>query len=239
MARRGALIGILALLLARPAEATELDRMRELDEAQRQQRAFYERAFSELRQSEAERIGAEDGRVKRNGAELELWLSQGRKTFFRNDDSRCLQGLIPSREDGCVEFIFIGHPIERFYLLRAHYLAGSDYRLVDRVTGLSTKLIAEPHFSPDSRRFITVSAAEIYDPVGIEMWSIGEGEPSLDWQHRPTAYALYDFIRWEGNASVMLDVATYIGGEIRHVPARLTLGDEGWRLDGPAESWRY
>lgn len=236
MVRLRALIGVLALWQAGAAQATELDRMRELDEAQKQQRATYERAFTELRQAEPERLGAENGRVKRDGAELELWLSEGRKTFFRNDDSRCLQGLIPSRQDGCVEFIFVGHPVERFYLLRAHYLAGSDYRLVDKVTGLSTKLIAEPHFSPDGHRFITVSAAEIYDPVGIEMWSVVPGEPALEWQHRPTAYALYDFVRWEGNAGVALEVATYVDRELKRLSARLTLGEKGWRLEGPVES---
>lgn len=239
MVRPAARLGMLALLLAGAAEATELDRLRALEESQKQQRALYERTFAELRRLEPERLRAESGRVIRHDGELELWLSQGRKTFFHNDDARCLQGLIPSREDGCVEFIFVGHPVERFYLLRAHYLAGSDYRLVDRLTGLSTRVIAEPHFSPDGTRFVAVSAAEIYDPVGIEMWAVGAGEPSLAWQHRPAAYALYYFLGWEGNESVALEVATYVDHELERLPARLLLGADGWHLEGPAESSRY
>src|SRR5579862_7486108 len=146
--------GVVALLVAAAAQATELDRLRELDRARHDQRAAFEREFAELRRLEPERIRAEAGRVRRERDELSLALANGGRTFFHDDESLCLEGLIPARNDGCVSFFFLGHPFH-FYLLRARYDAGSDYRLVDEKTGESTKIPAEPHFSPDGARLVT------------------------------------------------------------------------------------
>ncbi|HYM04825.1 MAG TPA: hypothetical protein VET85_17870 [Stellaceae bacterium] len=239
MARAAVASGLAALLLVGAAEANELDRQREFDEGQRERRAAYEQSFERLRRAEPERIRAEEGRIVRNGGELQLALEGNRKTFMHDDESQCLRGLIPARQDTCVEFLFVGHPVERFYVLRARYFAGSDYRLVDRVTGFTTKILAEPHFSPDGIRAVAVSSAEAFDPVGIEMWSVGSKGPTLEWQHTPEGYALYYFVRWEGAASVALEVSTYVDHDLRHSPARLTLADRGWVLDGPNEASRY
>jgi hypothetical protein len=236
---RSAVAGAVALLLAGAAEATELDRNRERDMVDRDKRAVYELAFDELRRLEPERIRAEDGRVIRRAAELELALANNRRTFFRNDESRCLEGIIPSRDDSCVEFFFVGHPQPRFYLLRAHYYEGSDYRLLDVTSGHVTRLAAEPHFSPNGERVIAVSAAETYDPTGIEIWSTVGPSTALEWKHEAKAYALYSFVRWDGNDSVLLEVKTYVDRELRQVPARLGVGANGWMLRGPVESSQY
>jgi hypothetical protein len=239
MGCRSAVAGAVALLLAGAAEATELDRIRERDLVDRDKRAIYERAFDELRRLEPARIGTEGGRVVRRGPELELGLAGNHRTFFRNDESRCLEGIIPSRDDSCVEFFYVGHPLSRFYLLRAHYYEGSDYRLLDLASGHVTRLAAEPHFSPNGEHLIAVSNAETYDPAGIEIWSAVGASTSLEWKHEAKAYALYSFVRWDGNDSVLLEVKTYVDRELRQLPARLRLGGSGWMLQGPIESSQY
>jgi hypothetical protein len=239
MVYRSAVAGALALIVAVAVQATELDRVRERDLAERDKRAAFELAFDELRQLEPDRIRAENGRVVRRGAELEFALVNHRRTFFRNDESRCLEGIIPSRDDSCVEFFFVGQPDARFYLLRAHYYEGSDYRLLDANTGHVTRLAAEPHFSPDGTRLVTVSSAELYDPAGIEVWSAGAGVPSLEWRHEAKAFAFYYYVRWDGNDSVRLRAKTYVDRELRELPARLHLGESGWMLQGPAETSQY
>jgi hypothetical protein len=237
MSRRLATV-IAILLLAAPARATELDRMRAFDRARQDARAAFDHEFEELRRLEPERIRAQDGRVLRQGDELALKLDNGGRMFLRNDDSMCLEGIIPARNDGCVAFFFVGHA-QRFYLLRARYDAGSDYRLIDDGTGASTIVPAEPHFSPDGRHLVTVCAENAYDPVGIEIWSLGAGEPSREWTHQPQQYAVYSFVRWDGNASIALEVKTYVDHDLKQLPARLVLGDGGWMLEGPPESSRY
>jgi hypothetical protein len=226
------------MLAAAAAQATELDRLRELDRSRHDQRAVFEREFAELGRLEPERIRAEGGRVRRDGDELSLTLVNGGHTFFRNDESQCLEGLIPARNDGCVAFYFVGHP-SRFYLLRAHYDAGSDYRLVDEATGESTKVPAEPHFSPDNMHLITVTPANGFDRAGIEIWSAGPGTPTREWQYDPMEYAIYAFLRWDGNAVIALELTTYVDGKLDRVPVRLVLGERGWTRQGPAESSRY
>jgi len=230
--------GVVALLVAAAAQATELDRLRELDRARHDQRAAFEREFAELHRLEPERIRAEAGRVRREGDDLSLALMNGGRTFFHDDESQCLEGLIPSRNDGCVAFYFIGHPF-RFYLLRAHYDAGSDYRLVDEATGESTKIPAEPHFSPDGARLVTVTPTDAYDHAGIEIWSTGAGAPAREWQYDPVEYAIYAFVRWDGNTMIALELTTYVGGKLARVPVRLLRGETGWTRQGPAESSRY
>jgi hypothetical protein len=229
---------ILLLLLAASAQATELDRLRALDRARQDQRDAFDREFAELRRREPERIREENGRVRREGDELSLALANGGRTFFRDDESQCLEGLIPSRTDGCVAFFFTGHALH-FYLLRARYDAGSDYRLVDDATGVSTKVPAEPHFSPDGARLVTVIPTDAYDHAGIEIWSTGAGEPAREWKYEPSEYAIYSFIRWDGNASIELEVKTYVDGRLQQLPARLVLGETGWTRQGPAESSRH
>jgi hypothetical protein len=229
---------IALLFLAASAQATELDRLRELDRARQETRATFDREFAELARLEPERIAAESGRVVRRGDELALALGTGGHTFLRNDASLCLEGVIPSRNDGCVAFFFIGHP-QRFYLLRARYDAGSDFRLIDDRTGVPTKIPAEPHFSPDGTRLVTVSAANAYDPVGVEVWSLAAEAPSLEWKHDPDQYAIYSFLRWDSDADVALEVETYVAHELRRLPAHLIRGEGGWLLHGPAESSRY
>lgn len=231
-------LAVVALVAAAAAQATELDRLRELDRARHDQRAAFEREFVELRRLEPERIGAEAGRVRRDGGELSLALANGGRTYFHDDESLCLEGLIPARNDGCVAFFFVGHPFH-FYLLRARYDAGSDYRLVDERTGESTKIPAEPHFSPDGARLVTVTPTNGFDRSGLEIWSTGAATPAREWEYEPLEYAIYSFVRWDGNAAVALELATYVGGKLAHVPVRLVLGEGGWTRQGPAESSRY
>ena len=232
------LVLFLMLLAAASAQATELDRVRELDRARQDERTAFERDFAEMARLEPERIRAEGGHVKREGDELALALREGGRTFFRNDESQCLEGLIPSRDDGCVAFYFVGH-ISRFYVLRARYYAGSDYRLIDDTTGVPTKLPGEPHASPDGSHVVTVVPAGTYDPAGIEIWSIAADTPLREWRHEPKQYALYYFVRWDGNAKIELEVTTYVDRELQRLPAQLMLGESGWMLQGPPETSRY
>jgi hypothetical protein len=227
-----------ALVAAVAAQATELDRLHELDRARHDQRAAFEREFAELRRLEPERIRAEAGRVRREGDDLSLALANGGRTFFHDDESQCLEGLIPSRSDGCVAFYFIGHP-SRFYRLRAHYDAGSDYRMVDEATGESTKIPAEPHFSPDGTHLVSVTATNGFDRAGIEIWSTGAGAPAREWQYDPVEYAIYAFLHWDGDTAIALELTTYVRGKLARVPVRLVLGEGGWIRQGPAESSRY
>src|SRR5438045_1468527 len=92
-----------------------------------------------------------DGSPARRRSEA---LAARRRSYFHDETSHCLVGVIPVRSDGCVAFTFLGRPLPRFYLLRARYYEGSDWRLVDYGTGRTTAVFAEPRFSPDGRRFV-------------------------------------------------------------------------------------
>ena len=232
------LASALMLVLAAAAQATELDRLRELDRVRQDEHAAFERGFRELARLEPERIRAENGRVVREGDELALALGKGGRTFYRNDQSQCLEGLIPSRDDGCVSFFFVGH-VGRFYVLRARYYAGSDYRLIDDTIGTPTTIPGEPHVSPDGTRLVTVLATGTYDPAGIEVWTLGASAPAREWRHEPKQYALYYFVRWDGNDRIVLEVKTYVGHELQRLPAQLVLGESGWMLQGPPETSRF
>lgn len=239
MAFRGALVGAFVLLLAAGAWATELDHIRQIERSQEEQRAAAEAEFTDLSTREPERIKAEHGRVIRDGAELTLQLAGGRRTFFHDDESQCLEGVIPARTDGCVQFFFIGDRIERFYLLRARYAAGSDYRLIDQASGHMTKIADEPHFAPNSAHFAVVSAAEANGTPGVEIWSTHADVPTREWAHVPTQYALYYFIDWEGDKDVAIEVATYVDHKLRHLPAHVLQRGNEWMLRGPVESSQY
>ena len=233
------LVATAVLWVAGSSQATELDRARELERAQQSQRTNYELAFARLAEAEPQRLEAEHGQVIRTGGELALSLTRGRWTYFHDDEVWCLSGVIPARTDGCVRFFFVGHPVPQYYLLRAPYPEGSDYRLVDRETGHQTNVPAEPHFASDGSHFVTVSAAEIYDPDGIEVWSLASGSPKLQWSHVPSQFALYHFVAWDGDRAVSLKVETYVDHVLRKLPARLLLGDTGWMLPGPVEASPY
>ena len=97
---------------------------------------------------------------------------------------------------------------------------------------------AEPHFSPDGARLVTVTPTNAFDRAGLEIWSAA-GTPAREWEYEPSEYAIYSFVRWDGDAALTLELTTYVGGTLAHVPVRLLLCETGWTRQGPAESSRY
>ncbi|HYM29959.1 MAG TPA: hypothetical protein VEU47_01580 [Candidatus Cybelea sp.] len=237
MARRKLLLlGLLSLFAAQVAAATELDRVREFERAREAKRQALESSTAEQRKLEAERITAQAGRITRNGAELEIKLDNGARTFFRNEESHCLEGVIPTHDDSCVEFVYLGRLEQRFDLLLARYYEGLDYRLIVDANGRAIRLADVPHFSPDADRFVAVSSPEAFSFDGIEVWSVRAGTPVMEWNHQPKGYALYFFGRWNGDDAIALEVETYVAHELKRLPARLVRQPGGWRLEGPAEA---
>src|SRR5262245_53932454 len=92
----GAVCCFLALL-AGGAAATELDRKREQERQQRDQRAVFEQGFTELARAEPVHIRDAQGAVRRSGGELALALADRRWTYFHDETARCLAGVIPTR----------------------------------------------------------------------------------------------------------------------------------------------
>src|SRR5262249_27921531 len=88
------------MVLAGSAAATELDRQREQERARQNQRVAYERDLAELARIEPERIHEAAGGVQRSGGELALALADRRWTYFHDETSHCLVGVIPVRGDG-------------------------------------------------------------------------------------------------------------------------------------------
>ena len=181
-------------------------------------------------EDDAKAISATSGRAHRDGATLTL---RAKDRQVRLIDGKCLAS---SEDHGCSyrllrydqdHHVFLVDAVFDLELAVVLWVGDDDGRIV--------VLPDEPQFSPDGRRFVTVRSCELADGAcGLQIWSAAK--PRLLWQHQPTEYAEYQFIRWQNSRQIALTATTWIDHKLTSVPATLSADRSGsWHLDGPVE----
>ncbi|MEE9614765.1 MAG: hypothetical protein V3W31_07415 [Thermodesulfobacteriota bacterium] len=95
--------------------------------------------------------------------------------------------------------------------------------------------IAEfPEISPDRKRFIAASASDAYNEDGVFILRFEGGQLVSELTKKPQEYALYSFVAWKDNSTILLSKDTHSDGKLcpesngMVVPVTLKLEEDGW-----------
>ncbi|KAB0265839.1 hypothetical protein [Microvirga brassicacearum] len=127
-------------------------------------------------------------------------------------------GPVDFKDKGCEEVpvvecerysLVAALPDHNLWVVYLGYYEGGSYILVDIKTGKVTDVGGFPLFSPDGRRFITVSN-EPYDLPILAIWKLQQKEIAKEWGYdfatdRPEGEWSYCVERWAGNNRVILE----------------------------------
>ena len=123
----------------------------------------------------------------------------------------------------------LGHGVEV-----AHH-GGSEFLLVDAGSTNQTHLIGPPVKGPDSTRFAAASLDLVagYNPNGVQIWSLREGRPVLEWELRGGSSWGADNVRWLDASSLQFTLHHPSSDPTASGPAemRITLEAGGLRVE--------
>jgi hypothetical protein len=174
------------------------------------------------------------GVVERIGNVLEIKLGNGEtKTFFSN-----FEACENSDSAECIHYWLTAYlPKPRAVVLEVGLWEGVAAKLVNIDSGNVTELEEEPHPSPSGDRFAVIKASE-HEKVekDIAIYTATSDPPVLEFAYSipEGTYALYSFVRWEGDTRIKLKVETRVNGKLEEFNTEAIRTKAGWQLRGPA-----
>jgi hypothetical protein len=175
------------------------------------------------------------GLVERIGNALEIKLQNGAtKKFFSN-----FEACENAETERCLQYWMSAYlPKQRAVVLKIDAWESATAALVNVDSGNLTKLEEEPHLSPSGDRFAVVKATESEDFENhIAIYSAMPDPPALEYAHRNEAgtYALYSFVRWDGDARIKLKVVRRANGahDLKEFDTEVVRTKAGWQMRTP------
>lgn len=173
--------------------------------------------------------------AKREGKVLTLRTTAGRTTRF-SDGKSC---DVP---ETCVEYRLLGtSPDNKFFVVESLGWEWGTLFWIGRESGRRYEVIAKPEMSPNGKWIVTANPSECCSTNGVFIWQV-RGDHLVERLHfEPTEYALYSFVRWEGNDSVVLEKFTYadksLCSAMQFMKFFVTVAREGihWKFDENSE----
>ena len=154
--------------------------------------------------SESARIKRFSSRVERRGDVLHLSIASGPDATYTDMDE-C------DNWDTCHTFRFVDYFGDvGYYLLHIQYYEGDGHYMVSDKSGEDYYVQEPPNFSPDRRRFVSVSASEAYDLNGVFIWRLEGSKLVSELRYEPfeppvNEYALYGFVGWKDDRTILLN----------------------------------
>ncbi|WP_313754117.1 hypothetical protein [Bradyrhizobium sp. WYCCWR 12699] len=175
-------------------------------------------------------IGQTTGAVVRGGAGLQLKLDNGKMKLFK-DKADCERN-----PDTCEIFSLYDYfPKDRLFLVHDQGYESDAWFLVSQRDGRQRRIVAPPGYSPSKRWLASVNAIDGpsdanngFDILPADMNARG---PAI--HYRPTEYENWEFVRWDGDERLLLNVTVHEDGGsamLTH-PAEVTLLNGRWVLN--------
>jgi hypothetical protein len=222
-----------AVLFATPALAQQR-------EATAQVRCDRDNAKDDRDSLEVERacLAQLKGLASREGDVLKLTLENGKSKTF-TDQSRACEDHDAER---CLKYRIVSYyAAAKLFVLEVLAYESFGALAVSRRTGASTKMAVLPHLSPSGKRLVAAAAIEAW---GVEheiaVHSVQNGSLSLEWSYKAQEYEMWDFVAWEGDDRIKLEVTLWTvdsRGERALVTqsAELRKTGSGWLLNKKVE----
>ena len=134
---------------------------------------------------------------------------------------------------GTVRFAYAGY-MDRigYHLVTVSLYEGAAYRLVHPATGEVTEVADYPRVSPDGRRLLVASSADVsaYAPNLLQLWRVTADGLTLAWELEPEGWGA-TAARWTDATTVRFEKTEPCrDGELCRAPATLRLEDGEWQV---------
>jgi len=179
-------------------------------------------SFECARAIERKQLSGENRVASRDGSTLALRVRSGAAVKLQDNREPGVEG---------VSFSYLKSlPEIGFHLVHVQYYEGTAYLLIGMRSG-NRQLIQEvPIISPDRARFATVSAAESYNPNGIQIWRLVAGQPKLEWSYAAEGWRPAE-PSWLGSERLRIAKLAWGGEKLGTLTAAWSSG--AWHLEEP------
>ncbi len=182
----------------------------------------------EIKELEREQLVKFKGLVRREGDTLYLKTRSGKDAIFKDTAENI--DYIDLETYQFIDYL----PEHDLYFLRIFVYQSDWVLMISGKTGEKTHIIDPPMISPNKKWLFTVPSEE--DFSGIFIWRINDGEFSKVLAHKPKEYAIYSFIKWKGNKTIIISKETHPKGKLcphtntMIVPVTLRYEKDNWHL---------
>jgi hypothetical protein len=170
------------------------------------------------------------GSAIRSSAGLHLKLDNAKSRLFK-DKADCERS-----PDTCERFSLYDYfPNGRLFLVHEQGYESDAWFLVSQRDGRKQRVVAPPGYSPQKRWLASVYATEGPDDAnnGFDILpaDMDANEPAI--HYRPADYELWEFVRWDGENRLLLNVTVheYGGSALVTRPAEVGLVNGKWVLN--------
>ncbi|WP_298372364.1 hypothetical protein [uncultured Bradyrhizobium sp.] len=170
------------------------------------------------------------GSVVRSDTGLHLKLDNAKSRSFK-DKADCERS-----PDTCERFSLYDYfPKGRLFLVHDQGYESDAWFMVSQRDGRKQRIVAPPGYSPQKRWLASVYATEGPDDAnnGFDILpaDMNTNEPAI--HYRPTDYELWEFVRWDGEDRLLLNVTVHENGSSALVtrPAEASLMKGKWVLN--------
>jgi hypothetical protein len=169
------------------------------------------------------------GSVVRSSAGPHLKLDNAKSRLFK-DKADCERN-----PDACERYSLYDYfPKDRLFLVHDQGYESDAWFLVSQRDGRKQRVVAPPGYSPNKRWLASVYATDGPDDAnnGFDILpaDLNANEPAI--HYRPTAYELWEFVRWDGDDRLLLNMTIHDDSSPALVtrPAEVTLVNGKWIL---------
>ncbi|WP_257169827.1 hypothetical protein [Bradyrhizobium sp. SRS-191] len=170
------------------------------------------------------------GAVVRRAAGLQLKLDNGKVKSFK-DKPNCER-----HPDTCELFSLYDYfPKSRLFLVHDQGYESDAWFLISQRDGRKRRIVAPPGYSPSKRWLASVNAidgpSDANNGFDILPADMNPSGPSI--HYRPAEYENWEFVRWDGDERLLLNVTVHENGGSAMVthPAEVTLLNGRWVLN--------
>jgi hypothetical protein len=170
------------------------------------------------------------GSVVRSSAGLLLKFDNAKSKLFK-DKTDCGQDA-----DACERFSLYDYfPKGRLFLVHDQGYESDAWFLVSQRDGRQQRIVAPPGYSPGKRWLASVYATDGTDDAnnGFDILSADLSPNAAAIHYRPTTYEQWEFVRWDGDDRLLLNVTVHddVGRGLVTRPAEVTLVNGKWILN--------
>jgi hypothetical protein len=225
--------------LAGPAAAQDRPPYAVSDHPSQDGRCRGDTGAADLDRSEKACLQQLTGIATRQGKALRLKFPNGGRVY-KNRSAGCEQG---NNADNCVEYQLTGYFARHgILLIQVGYYEGVEWMLVRLNGGKEVKIVAPPYYSPHEKWLASACWSEGPSGCGngIDIVPTTTDQTTREWHYRvpDSDYALYEFVGWDGDDRVKLNVTFHANGDsgaLKTVPASVDRVGGAWQLKLPEE----
>src|SRR5262249_10503459 len=154
-------------------------------------------------------IAQTNASAARQGDELHLKFGNSASRIYKEDTTGCENGPY----EKCKRYTLYDYfPEHRLFLVIVGYYEGGEWLLVSQLDGKEQQIVGPPGYSPGKRSLASANwnegpGGDSNNGIDIVPADLNSNGPAF--HYRPNDYELWQFVRWDGDDRLLLNVTYY------------------------------